>query len=74
MFEKRSETCPTACRCRDRKNRRSGRPTGDNATRAHRIIAWLKRRFGGRLFERLPAGVYLTPLGVTVTERAQYPA
>ena len=36
-----------------------------------RIIARLERRFGGRLFERLPVGVRLTPLGVTVTERAR---
>ena len=36
-----------------------------------RIIARLERGFGGRLFERLPAGVRLTPLGASVTESAR---
>ena len=36
-----------------------------------RIIARLERRFAGRLFERLPTGVRLTPLGATVAERAR---
>ena len=36
-----------------------------------RIVARLERRFGGRLFERLPQGVRLTALGVTATERAR---
>ena len=36
-----------------------------------RIVARLERGFGGRLFERLPSGVRLTPLGVSVTASAR---
>ena len=36
-----------------------------------RIVARLERRFGGRLFERLPSGVRLTALGATVARRAR---
>ena len=35
-----------------------------------RIIARLEHRFGGRLFDRLPHGVRLTALGVTVADQA----
>ena len=37
-----------------------------------RVIARLEARFGGRLFERLPSGVRLTPLGTLATERARH--
>ena len=37
-----------------------------------RVIARLELRFGGRLFERLPSGVRLTPLGTLATERARH--
>ncbi len=36
-----------------------------------RVIARLERQFGGRLFERLPHGVRLTALGVTVKTLAR---
>ena len=37
-----------------------------------RVIARLEIRFGGRLFERLPSGVRLTPLGTVAAERARH--
>ena len=36
-----------------------------------RVIARIEGRLGARLFERLPDGVRLTPLGATVAERAR---
>ena len=36
-----------------------------------RTIARLEARFGARLFERLPTGVRLTPLGETAAELAR---
>ena len=36
-----------------------------------RVISRLERQFEGRLFERLPTGVRLTPFGVTVSELAR---
>ena len=37
-----------------------------------RVVARLERQFGGRLFERLPKGVRLTPLGAVVAELARH--
>ena len=37
-----------------------------------RVIARIERQFGGRLFERLPTGVRLTPLGVVVADLARH--
>ena len=37
-----------------------------------RVIARLELRFGGRLFERLPSGVRLTPLGTVAADRARH--
>lgn len=37
-----------------------------------RVIARLERQFGGRLFERLPKGVRLTPLGAVVADLARH--
>ena len=37
-----------------------------------RVIARLEVRFGGQLFERLPSGVRLTPLGTVATDRARH--
>ena len=37
-----------------------------------RVIARLERQFGGRLFERMPTGVRLTPLGSVVADLARH--
>ena len=37
-----------------------------------RVVARLERQFGGRLFERLPKGVRLTPLGTVVAGLARH--
>ena len=37
-----------------------------------RVVARLERQFGGRLFERMPTGVRLTPLGVVVADLARH--
>ncbi len=37
-----------------------------------RVVARIERQFGGRLFERLPTGVRLTPLGVVVADLARH--
>ena len=36
-----------------------------------RLVARLKKRLGGRLFERQPSGVRLTPLGTVAVELAR---
>ncbi len=37
-----------------------------------RVVARLERQFGGRLFERMPTGVRLTPLGSVVADLARH--
>ena len=37
-----------------------------------RLVARLEKRLGGRLFERLPSGVQLTPLGTVAADRARH--
>ena len=71
MFEKRSELIRFLAVAETGKIGAAAERLTMNQPALSRIIARLKPRFDARLFERVPRGVRLTPLGATVAARAR---
>ena len=71
MFEKRSELIRFLAVADAGKIGEAAERLAMNQPALSRIVARLERRFGGRLFERVPKGVRLTPLGAAAAERAR---
>ena len=71
MFEKRSELIRFLAVAETGTIGLAAERLNMNQPALSRIIARLERRLGSRLFERLPRGVRLTPLGTTVAGHAR---